>query len=250
MRRRTAYHEAGHAVASHFLPLCGGAGAVSLARADLAAYNAGKPRISHASGLHSRGRQLPATSRNGIIVDREQLEHEVVMLLAGAAADFLLGGARRSPSRKRVERDAALLKAAGHVPDGDFSRAWSILCDLHPLDPDAAMGDLTPAERQSASARENRARRAVADYHERIILAELAAVSADALDLVAAKWPHVQAVGDELLRRGRLSAAEVREIIQRTDERLSGPLPWIAWIAGDLGERSVDPAEKIQGASC
>jgi hypothetical protein len=57
------------------------------------------------------------------------------------------------------------------------------------------------------------------DAHTARILADFEALWREALEFVAAKWPHIQAVADALWRKKRLSGEEVTEIIELIEDR-------------------------------
>ena len=206
-RRDTAFHEAGHAVATHFRPLSGRTLRVTIRRREAS------PKTA---GTHFRRPSLPTSHGGGLSVDREALSHLLISVLGGHAADVILRGPDswsgaagdfRAASQLLLEADQwRLIDAASKeegIPD---------LADIHDEE----------LQRQVAA-------RAVEDL---FFLIE-AAIS-EAVGLLQEKWHAVEAVARGLLRRGTLSGDEVAVLIERAEERRARKLQRGApkWEAG------------------
>lgn len=228
-RRSTAIHEAAHAVAHHFLPLAGRTTRVTIDPDDLAEHNAAKVQhpINEAAGLHSPSRVIrPIVGRS---VDREQLRHVLLCLLAGRAAGWVFAG----ESSREAKRDRQAEEDLKHADGGDdYSRALNLLFDADPFDSRAAAKSVPDHERATLPEQELHRRyvQPAVNAHTEKILAEFEALWREALELAAAKWPHIQAVADALWRKRprRLSGDEVTEIIEGVEDRLRRLPPSLA----------------------
>lgn len=222
-RRETALHEGAHAVANHFHPLTGRTLEVTIARRTLMESNAGRAAVNHAIGLHRSARTLPIV-RGGLVVDREALEHQLVALLAGYAAEWIATGA--GPHAQTPRQIARARKLAAESDGGDdYSRALELLYLADPFDLRAAVALVPEADRGrgTEAAMRERCKPAI-DAHQGRVLERFEAARREAHEFVASKWPHVVAVADRLLVKQTLSGDEVREIIEAVEERLrSGP---------------------------
>jgi hypothetical protein len=146
--RKTCIHESSHGVAHFFHPLAGKTTSVTIDRDDLAEYNLAKKHpVNEAAGLHSSGRTLrPIVNRS---VDREQVHHELISLLAGRAAGWIYAGESRAETKRDPRVEEEILKHS----DGsdDYSRAFNLLFDADPFDSRAAMKRIPEHERGRAS---------------------------------------------------------------------------------------------------
>jgi hypothetical protein len=225
--RRTAYHEGGHAVAQHFFPLAGKTTRLTMHPDDLADYNAPKAHdINNAAGLHSSGPTLSAIV--GRSVDREQVHHKMIALLAGRAAAWIYAG---EPAG-RAKRDPKAEEEFRRHLDGtdDYSRALNLLFDADPFDGQAVLNQVPDAARGRASVKalSDRYFRPAFDAHTAKVLADFEALWREALQFVVEKWAHIQAVADALWRKKRLTGEEVTEIIERTEDRIRRIPPSLA----------------------
>jgi hypothetical protein len=208
-----------------------------MASDDLADYNATKRHaVNEAAGFHARGATLsPIVGRS---VDREQVYHVILCLLAGPAAGWVYAGKARGPARRDPKGEDEIRRHA----DGsdDHSRALTLLFDADPFDRQAVVkGVPEPARgRAPGDALVDHYFRPAFDAHTARILAELEARWREALAFVVAKWPHVQAVADALWRKRALTGDEVREIIERVEVRTRELPPNVAEaFKATLGER-------------
>jgi hypothetical protein len=212
-QREIAWHEAAHGVACFFYPLAGRRARLTIRGAVLSDYNMGRHRENRAGGVCFPPRTLPSI-RNGVVVDAEQLRHELLMILAGGAADFLRSGVEPSrPLSKRAEARAR--RNLAHL-DGseDTVRALTLLHEARPFDRRAHAGlDVEAA----------------AWAHHARVEAELEALRREALAFVAARWPHVSAVAEALVRAGTLEGDAVVEIIEAVEARLREGPPALGW---------------------
>lgn len=224
-RRRTAYHEGGHAVAHYFFPLSGKTTRLTIHPDDLGDYNATRRPVNEAGGLHHSGRTLsPIVGRS---VDHEQVHHALIALLAGHAAGWIYAGEPRQAKRD-PQAEAEFVRHA----DGsdDYSRAVNLLFDADPFDRQAVIKQVPDAARGRASVKaiSDRYFRPAFDAHTAKVLGDLEARWREALEFVVEKWPHIQAVADALWRKRRLSGEEVTEIIERTEDRIRRIPPSLA----------------------
>ncbi len=134
-QRKTAYHEAAHAVAAYFHPLAGKTERICIGGDDLVEYNLSKHPMNEAAGIHRRGSILPAIV--GRSVDREQVYDVCIFLLSGYAAAWVYAGEDRSSSKsKKLDQAEALKHADG---SNDFVRCWELLSDADPFDTNDAL---------------------------------------------------------------------------------------------------------------
>lgn len=220
-QRSTALHEAGHAVAAHYRPLSGATVRLTIAREDLAAHNARKTRANEAAGLHFPASTLPIIVR-GRVVDPEALEHKLVVLLAGKAAEFIAEG---EPPKATKRQQARAIKASGEW-DGsdDETRAFKLLVAAERPDLGEELKRAKAALNAGVSADEIARRLRAEDRFSPAVWERFERARREAHDLVVEKWAHVVAVADRLIAKKRLSGDEVREIIEAVEERLrSGP---------------------------
>jgi hypothetical protein len=226
-RRSTSYHEGGHAVAAYFFPLAGKTRGVTMHPDDLADHNAQISHpINHASGFYSRGRTLPAIV--GLSVDREQIHHELILLLAGPAAEWVF----RGESPRLVQPDPRKEEEFRKHSDGgdDESRVLNRLFAADEFDLQSVLRSIPEHERRRSS-KEELMRRYVdpaAKARDGKILVEFESLWREALAFVVEKWPHVQALADMLWTKRRLSGDEVNEIIERAEMRTHELPPHLA----------------------
>jgi ATP-dependent Zn protease len=225
-RRETSYHEAAHAVAHLFFRLSGKSTSVTIDPNDLAEHNASKHAVNEAAGLHSYGRTLPSIV--GCSVDREQLHHQLVAMLAGHAAGWVYGG----ESHREAKRDPQAEEEFRQHSDGtdDYSRAFRLLLDADPFDTTDAVRDILKGEQADpsrASQRRHHIRSAVDEPIEQALVV-FESLWRETLEFVVEKWPHIQAVADALWRKRRLSGEEVTEIVERIEDRVHRIPPSLA----------------------
>jgi hypothetical protein len=230
--RRTSVHEGGHAVAHHFFPLSGKTTSVTIDREELADYNAPKHPVNEAAGLHFSGRTLsPIVGRS---VDREQIHHELIALLAGYVAGWIYAGERRG----KAKRDLRAEEEVARHSDGsdDFSRVVNLLFDADPFDRQAVLKRIPDHARgrDSAEALTDRYFRPAFDAHKAQIVAKLEALWCEAVAFVVEKWPHIQAVADALWQKRTLSGEEVVELIERIEDRIRSIPPSLREILKSL----------------
>ena len=236
-KRETAYHEAGHALASHYCRRSGATTRVTLDADELAEYNRGSHPANEAQGVHFSGRTLsPIVGRS---VDRDQLSDELTSLLAGPAAGWIYAGAfGRKPRRTRQQ--VAEIRRHSDGKD-DHSRALALLYDADPFDLQGVLNGIPDDARGRLSADELLATYGTPalNAHSARIVAEFEVRWRNALAFVIERWPHVQAVADALWRKRTLSGDEVREIIARVESRAQTLPPYLAdELNGALGERT------------
>jgi len=235
--RKVAYHEAGHAVAHHFLRLSGVTTRVTIHPDDLGDYNATRHPVNEARGLHSSGRRLAPIV--GHSVDREQLHHELIALLAGHAAGWVFAGESLQEAKSDPKADEELQRHS----DGsdDYSRAVTLLLDADPFDVQAALKSIPDhaKSRVPAEVLMDRYFRPASAEHTYRVLADLEARWREALQFVVEKWPHVHAVADALWSKSVLSGEEVTEIIERVEDRVRQIPPGLESVLKQLcGERA------------
>jgi ATP-dependent Zn protease len=226
--RSVAYHEAAHGVAHHFFPLSGRTVSITIAPDELSQYNAGKREINKAIGLHFNSATIPSIINRS--VDREQLHDEIMTLLAGYAATWLYAGdtgIQRNPTK--AQREEARRHASGH---DDYSRAFRLLCAAGQFDPKDVARRIPDDDRQRLSPKELMAKygQPAVDAEMRRACAAMDRYRREALDFVASKWPHIQALGDALFKKKTLRAAEVAAIIEAVEKRIEEGPPDI-WTA-------------------
>jgi len=226
IQRGTSYHEAGHAVASHYCRLAGATSRVTLDADDLADFNAGTHPANEALGVHFSGRTFsPIVGRS---VDRDQLCDELTVLLAGHAAGWVYAGdLGRRPRRTR--KQVAEIHRHADLQD-DHSRALGLLYDADPFDMQAVLNGI-PADargRISADALLGTYGTPALAAHSARIVAEFEARWRNALAFVVQKWPHIQAVADALWKKRSLTGDEVEEIIARIEARTKELPPHLA----------------------
>jgi len=226
-KRKTAYHESGHAVAHHFFPLAGRTKSITIETGRLSEYNAGKHKINQAAGVHFSRATIPSIV--GRSVDREHVHHQLLALLAGPAAGYLYAGytkKRRKPSKAQLE------EALQHEDGGDdHTRVLRLLYDADPFDARDVVGQIPDHDRQHLSPEELMERYgapAVQAEGDRV-LAEMARYEREAFDFVASKWPHIQALADALFRKKTLDGDEVAAVIEAVEARLRKGPPLDLW---------------------
>jgi hypothetical protein len=222
-RRETAYHESGHAVAHYFFPLSGKTTSVTIAEDELGAYNASKHPVNEALGVHSSGRTIrPIVGR---AIDHEQVHHELITLLAGPVAGWIFDGERPARLKRALE---ASTEAAEHA-DGrdDYSRVFALLDELHPFDSREVLKHISKRELAQASAEELIRTHVKPAWgtHTTERLAEFEALWQETVAFVVERWAHIQAVADALWRKRTLKGEEVREIIERIEDRIQSIPP-------------------------
>lgn len=224
-QRKTAYHEAAHAVAAYFHPLAGKTQHICIGGDGLAEYNAPKHPTNEAAGIHRRGAILPAIV--GRSVDREQVHDTCILLLSGYAAAWVYAGEDRSSSKPGKLTQAVALKH----DDGssDFVRCWKLLLDADPCDiPAALWGTRTKPLTENATAGELRDRgRGAMDANIAQALERFEILWQEASSFVVEKWPHIQSVADALFRKKTLEGSEIAELIERIEERLQSYPPQV-----------------------
>jgi hypothetical protein len=232
-KRATAYHEAAHAVAAFFYPLGGKTERVFIGGDELARCNAEQHPVNTALGIHQGARTLPAIVNRS--VDREQVHHKLICLLAGYAASWVFAGERYS-LRKPTKLDAEEMRKHADGSD-DFSRAWQLLSDSDPFDTHGTIRDLSL---HGATGEEllQRGHEAI-EAHTAQLLERFEALWREAVSLVSTKWPHVVAVGDALLRKQTLDGDEVVGLIKRIEERLENYPPPVQEFLGAAHPASV-----------
>lgn len=240
-RRKTTHHEAAHAVAHYFCRLSGKTKSVTIASDLLGEYNASKHPSNEASGLHTHSRTLPSIV--GHSVDREQLHHQMIALLAGHAAGWVYGG----ESPRAAERDRDAEEEARQHADGsdDYSRAFQLLFDADPFESRVEIKRALEGDRGGELV-EVRLRRHVeraSDVHITQILETFEARWREAHAFVVEKWPHIQAVADALWKKRTLSREEVTEIIERVEDRIRHIPPSVE---AALGSLSADAGISVQ----
>jgi len=225
--RKTAYHEAGHAVGHFFHHLSGRPRGIVIGGEQLSEYNAGKHEVNQVRGFHSVSKTFPAIVNRS--VDREQLRQEIMTLLAGPAAGYLYAGSakkRLKPSKAQLEEK----RRHGHGRD-DYTRVFTLLCDADPFDPRAVIRGIPEEERERLSPKE-----AMEQYVEPAlradrdrVLDEVGRYEREAFDFVASKWPHIQTLADAAFKQKVLAAEEVIAIIERVEQRLHDGPPQELW---------------------
>jgi len=222
--RKNAYHEAGHAVAHHFFPMAGRTTRITIEPGRLSEYNAGKHEVNRAAGIHFSGKTLsPIVGRS---VDREQVRHQLMALLAGPAAGGLYAGYTR---KKRKPTKARLKELEQHADgSGDQVRAIGLIHAAGQFDVREAARRIPDEERGRLSLEALMERYGIPAAHAEgdRIRAEKARYDREAFDFVASKWPHIQALADALFRKKTLDGDEVAALIEAIEARLSqGPPP-------------------------
>jgi hypothetical protein len=189
----------------------------------LAKFNAGKHPVNEAWGLHVGGKTLsPIVGRS---VDHEQVHHENIALLSGSAADWIRAGERCFT----LKRDPLSIAEDAKHADGsdDISRCWCLLSDADPLDTRDVARLMPSNVREDAAAAGEYSRRAVESYVDQC-RERFEALWQESLAFVAAKWPHVQNVGDAAARKLTLEADEITERIECIEERLQSYPSYLA----------------------
>jgi ATP-dependent Zn protease len=221
-RRSTAYHEAAHGVAHHFFPLSGRTVSITTAPDKLSEYNKGKRAVNKAIGVHFNSATI--SSIIGRSIDREQVHHEIMTLLAGYAATWLYAGdtgIQRNPTK--AQREEARRHASGR---DDYTRAFQLLCAAGQFDPRDVTRRIPDDDRQRLSPKElmEKHGQPAIDAEMRRACDAMDRYRREALDFVASKWPHIQALGDALFKKKTLRAAEVAAIIEAVEKRIEeGP---------------------------
>jgi cell division protease FtsH len=187
-RRLAAYHEAGHAVASYFLPSAGPTTWVTIRREDLCEDDAGAHFSEPRPALRDGAGGSPDVVRAKAVVGLAGIE--VDRRLTGNA--FTSGGDDDDEVRQLI-RDAFLdREIQDAVVDVDLEVAGGTQ-DLEEI-----------ASRVSES---------VEDDLKRI----LDSIRGEAQALIESHWPQVEAVAKALLEREVLSGDETRCIIESVD---------------------------------
>ena len=224
--RRTAYHEAGHALASFFYRLAGQTLKITMEHGELGEYNEGKHPVNKAGGLHWGKRTIwPSTGRS---IDREQVHHKVVMLLAGPAAGWLY--VDHAQGKRKLPK--AQLKGLLENDEGsnDYSRALKLLYAASRFNTRDVIRRIPEAECKRLSKQEliERYTEPAVRAEEKRVLAELSRYYREAFDFIVEKWPHVQALADALFKKKTLEGDEIAAIIEGVEGRVKEgpPDPW------------------------
>lgn len=186
-RRLAAYHEAGHAVASFFLPCAAPTTRVTIREQDLGGEAAGAYLC-----------ESPPTLRDGADGNPDVVRAEAIVGLAGIEVDRrLTGNAFTSGSDddcevRRLIREAFL--------DREIQDALA----------DANLESAGPQELDEIA---SRASEVVEDDLEQL----LDSLRGEARALIETRWPCVEAVAEALLEREVLSGDETRHIIESVD---------------------------------
>lgn len=224
-RRTLARHEAAHAVAHHFLPLTGATTGVTIHRDDLARMNEGAHEVNRAAGLHRSKRTLPPV-RRGRVEDPEQLEQELIAILAGDAAVWIGAGQSEADAPRSTPGEVAEWMANTNG-GSDAELAFALLLEEDPVD----RGAVRVRHREGVASGESREQieaAAIAMMSDRLarILSRFERARREAHTFCVAHWPHIVALADRLLAKQRLDADGVREIIEAVEDRVrSGPPP-------------------------
>ena len=176
-RRRIAVHEGGHAVAAYHL-----------ARARLVSVSIVETDAMHGS--------TSMVLQEHSLLDREEIETEVVLALSGRAADVVVGSGANAGAG-----------GSGYgATSSDLAIATRLLTDVH-----ASYGLGSTLRHRAATAG------APDGKIERLVEADLRRLMARAEDLIKAHAAEVRALVDALLERRFLSAAEVGAVISTMD---------------------------------
>ena len=227
-RRKTAYHEAAHAVAAYFYPRAGRSQRITLDARDLGLHNEGKQSSTSRPGSTPGVRRYrPCAAASSWIARRSRI----------CCACSWPVTRRRSCSTVRCRSSASGRKrgsqrlASTHADEeGDTGRALALLAELSPFDEHAAAASV-PADQRGLSPEllaEHFGAPAVRSW-QAARSAELDAARREVLAFVAAKWPHVHAVAEALLRQGALDGDAIRQLIERIEERLARTRDRDAW---------------------
>jgi hypothetical protein len=149
----------------------------------------------------------------------------LLAVLAGPAADWLSRGVSPGAASKR---ERAFARRYMERTDGsdDWSTAWRLIEEIHPLDPLAVARAIPDTEWAGATPEDLTARygRPAIEAHQGRIAEELERIAREAVEFVTSKWVHVVAVAEALLSRGTLSGEEVEGIVEGVETRLAaGP---------------------------
>jgi cell division protease FtsH len=186
-RRLAAYHEAGHAVASFFLPGAGPTTRVTIRKQDLGEDDAGAHLSESAPASSSAADSSPDVVRARAIVG-----------LAGIEVDRRLTGNTLTCGSDDDEQVRKLIREA--FLDREIQDALA----------HAQLDGAGPQELDEIVAR---AVEVVEDDLKRL----LDDLRAKARALIETRWPHVEAVAEALLEREVLSGDEARRIIESVD---------------------------------
>ena len=179
-----AYHEAGHAVASFFLPAAGPTTRITIRNEDLADEDAG----AHFS----------AAPRTGAASDLDVVRANAIVGLAGIEVDRRLTGNTFTSGGNDDAEVRQLLREA--FLDREIQDALAA----------ADLGHASPGELEEIASR-------AAEEVEDDLKRRLDALRGEARALIERRWPHVEAVARALLERGTLSGDETRRIIESAE---------------------------------
>ena len=173
-RRRIAVHEAGHAVAAHHL-----------APARLISVS-----VVETAGTHG---STTVVLQDDALLDREEIETEVVLALSGRAADVVVGAGANAGAG-----------GSGHAANSsDLAIATRFLTAVHAT---YGLGSTLRHRGGTAGGRPD-------DEVDRLVEADLRRLMGRAEDLVTAHVTEVRALVEALLVRRFLTAAEVGDVI-------------------------------------
>jgi ATP-dependent Zn protease len=186
-RRLAAYHEAGHAVASYFLPRAAPTTWVTIREQDLGEEDAGAHFCERTPSL-----------RDGADSNRDTVRAEAIVGLAGIEVDRrLTGNAFTSGSDDDCEVRQLIREA---FLDREIQDAL-------------AHAELEAAGPQELEEIASRASEVVEDDLKRL----LDSLRGEARALIETRWSCVEAVAEALLEREALSGDEARRIIESVD---------------------------------